>query len=409
MSANDSAIPVVMYHTVGQPLDDWRWSFLTVPYTVFEDHLKWLARSGYRTVTLAELRRHVAGEELLPRKSVALTFDDGYLDNWTHAAPLLRKYGFTGTVFINPEFVDPRDVLRPNLEDVWRGEILEDELEVRGFLSWPEIRSLDADGVLRAESHAMSHTWYPISPTIVDFHHPNDGHYWLDWNTFPDAKPFYLRDPAASNVSLGAPIYEHAKSLAATRFFPNPGETEDLIDFVRSNGGPDFFASEDWREILTARVQTFRKTNGCANQYETEQDRDARYDYELDTSKATLEKHLGRSVDFLCWPGGGYSAISTSKALNLYSAVTLGSSDSSRVRNRPGDDPRFIKRMGVPAIEGKMGIRYPGGRYLIHALREYQGSVVDRAMRRALKLTITIEDRVWRDRCWCMHQEEETA
>jgi peptidoglycan/xylan/chitin deacetylase (PgdA/CDA1 family) len=386
MNVNTYAIPVLMYHTIGRLMSDWKWLSLTVPATIFEDHLKWLVRAGYRTADLEELRSHVAGQRSLPQRSVVLTFDDGYLDNWTYAAPLLRKYGCVGTVFVNPDFVDPRDIVRPSLEDVWDRRTSEENLEVRGFMSWPELRLLAANGPIRVESHAMTHTWYPVGPKIVDFHHPGDGYFWLDWNAFPEQKPFYLAQPRTTNVPLGTPIYEHQKSLSATRFFPNPREAQALTDFVQDEGGEVFFSQDRWLEKLMGKAQQIRDRGDNAGTYESEEDRIARYRFELAESRTTLEANLGRKPGFLCWPGGAYNETSRSIALELYTAVTLGSADSSPVRNRPQEDARFIKRIGSPEIQHRRGVIYPGGRYLVHALREYQGSWIARRSRQVLKV-----------------------
>ncbi|MEN8136799.1 MAG: polysaccharide deacetylase family protein, partial [Thermodesulfobacteriota bacterium] len=237
MTESGQGIPVVMYHTVGRKIPDWKWSFLTVPADVFEDHLRWLVRKGYRTVDLDELYQHVKGEHILPERSVVLTFDDGYLDNWTYVAPLLRKYSCKGTVFVNPDFVDPTETMRSTLDDVWAGKLKEKDLPVRGFMSWQELRTLADHGPLRVEAHAMTHTWYPSGPEIVDFHHPDDGYFWLDWNAFPEQKPFYLVEPEKTAVPFGVPVYEHQKSLAVTRYFPDLDEEEALVDFVRQQGG----------------------------------------------------------------------------------------------------------------------------------------------------------------------------
>ncbi|MFH1754316.1 MAG: polysaccharide deacetylase family protein, partial [Candidatus Latescibacterota bacterium] len=130
----DGAVPVVMYHSVGRLLADWQWApKLTIPKAVFEDHLKWLVKSGYRTVGLDELHAHVSGISALPARSVVLTFDDGYADNWTYVTPLLKKYGLCGTILVLTDFVQADPVLRPTLEDVWAGRIKEEELDVRGF------------------------------------------------------------------------------------------------------------------------------------------------------------------------------------------------------------------------------------------------------------------------------------
>jgi hypothetical protein len=390
MSDNRLGIAVVMYHTVGRKMPDWKWSFLTVPADIFEDHLRWLVQEGYTTVGLNDLYRHVAGELVLPCRSVVLTFDDGYLDNWTYVAPLLRKYGCMGTVFVNPDFVDPEEAVRPTLDDVWAGKCREEDLPVRGFMSWPELLTLADHGPLKVEAHAMSHTWYPTSHEIVDFHHPDDDYYWLDWNAFPEQKPFYLREPQKSAVLFGTPVYEHQKSLAATRYFPDPDEEKGLVDFVARHGGEAFFAEQHWRQKLVEQVQKMRLRKESSGRYETDEEQQARYGFELGGTRKVFAEKLGRPTDFLCWPGGGYNERSQILALQEYRAVTLGSADSSPVRNRPGDDPQLIKRMGVPSIACHGQIIYPGGRYLVQALKEYQNNLFARKYRQVLKTLVLL-------------------
>lgn len=384
-------IPVLMYHSVGPIIADWNWNFLTVPAETFENHLLWLSKAGYQTIDLDELYNYVWGKQELPLHSVVLTFDDGYLDNWVYAAPLLNRYGFKGTVFVGPDFVDPREIVRPTLEDVWGGSIDETKLDVRGFMSWKELRELDKNGPLRVESHAMTHTWYPSGPEIVDFHHPNDGYYWLDWNVYPDEKPFYLSQPQNTKIPFGTPVYEHHKALAGTRYLPDLLEAEHMTEFVKYRGGNEFFKEKEWRGKLFAEARRFRQKYGARGRYESSEERRDRYQHELAGAKNIIEDALEREIRFLCWPGGGYNELSRTMALGLYTAVTLGSADPSPVRNRPGDDPKLIKRLGVPTILEGAKVYYPSGRYLVQALKEYQGSGFARKYRQVMKAMLLLK------------------
>ena len=381
-----SAIPVLMYHSVGNKIPDWQWSFLTLPYSVFEDHLKWLKKTQYQTVDLYQLHEHVSGKVLLPPRSVVLTFDDGYLDNWTFAVPLLRKYGFKATVFINPEFVDTRDIIRPTLEDVWSDRFEEDQLDVRGFMSWQELRQISDSGIFSVQSHLMTHTWYPVSDEVVDFHHPGDAYYWMDWNASPKDKPFYLQYPGKSQMLFGYPVYKHDKSARAKRFFPDARESEYLIQYVASRGGAKFFQSSRWKDHLQDVLIEFRDGRSLEGRYETKKERLDRLEYELVESKRLIEKNTGSSVDFLCWPGGGYNQEATDLTSGFYRSMTLGSKDRSNIMNRPGDDPKKIKRLGIPFIEQGGRLFYLKGRYLIKFLDEYRSIKMARQSRQAMKL-----------------------
>jgi peptidoglycan/xylan/chitin deacetylase (PgdA/CDA1 family) len=87
-----------MYHSVTDDAKDpYR---ITVPPDRLHRQLYWLAHRGLRGVGVAELlRERTAGRGA---GLVGLTFDDGYVDFVDNALPLLRRYGFTATVFVLP-------------------------------------------------------------------------------------------------------------------------------------------------------------------------------------------------------------------------------------------------------------------------------------------------------------------
>ena len=94
-------VPILMYHHIG-PLpsgaDDIR-KGLTVSAEDFELQMQYLQTSNYQVVTLAQMYEAVAKDGPL-QKTIVLTFDDGYSDNYEVAWPILARYGFKGTFFI---------------------------------------------------------------------------------------------------------------------------------------------------------------------------------------------------------------------------------------------------------------------------------------------------------------------
>lgn len=156
-----SAAPLILcYHAVSST---WR-SDLAVSEAVLASHLERLRRRGFVGLTFAESeRRRRAGT--LPRRSVVVTFDDGYVST-ARAVPLLESVGFPATVFVVTGLVEhgagigwlhrrllpvstPEDELRS-----LRWEELE-ELRARGWevgshtVTHPRLRTLDDDGVRR--------------------------------------------------------------------------------------------------------------------------------------------------------------------------------------------------------------------------------------------------------------------
>ncbi|MGM9529994.1 MAG: polysaccharide deacetylase family protein [Phascolarctobacterium sp.] len=85
---------VLEYHSIGSH-PDWPQGMVIAPAT-FEKHLQYLKQNGYKMVTVAELAdRLTTGKPM--EKYIALSFDDGYTDNYTEAFPLLQKYGARAT------------------------------------------------------------------------------------------------------------------------------------------------------------------------------------------------------------------------------------------------------------------------------------------------------------------------
>lgn len=97
-------IPVLMYHRVCA--DDVSARAVSSDFVVrastLRRQLQYLAARGYRAPDVsAALSQHV--DPVAARRSVLLTFDDGYLDNYAVALPILRELGFTATVFVLAE------------------------------------------------------------------------------------------------------------------------------------------------------------------------------------------------------------------------------------------------------------------------------------------------------------------
>src|SRR5690606_34218981 len=80
-------VPVLMYHHVSPSP-----GMVTTSPARFEQHIAWLRREGWSALTADEFAGHLAGRPV-PPKSVLITFDDGYLDNWLYAHPILQRHG----------------------------------------------------------------------------------------------------------------------------------------------------------------------------------------------------------------------------------------------------------------------------------------------------------------------------
>jgi len=126
-----TGIPVLNYHQVepkdGNPLTLWP--------EQFEAQMEYLAAEGYTTITIDEMMDALENSTSLPEKSVIITFDDGYADNYEYVYPILKKYGFKATIFLIYDFTNTY----PN------------------YLTWDQVAEMKDSGLIHFESHTMTH------------------------------------------------------------------------------------------------------------------------------------------------------------------------------------------------------------------------------------------------------------
>ncbi|MBD3790908.1 MAG: polysaccharide deacetylase family protein [Campylobacterales bacterium] len=105
---------ILMYHLVREHIGRNKYNSLRVTPDMFEKQIKYLYENGWASFTVTEALENV---DKLPSKSVIITFDDGYRDNFTNAFPILKKYNFKATIYL----VNNRDHLglksEPRLTD----------------------------------------------------------------------------------------------------------------------------------------------------------------------------------------------------------------------------------------------------------------------------------------------------
>ena len=74
---------------------------LTVSTTEFTRQLRLLRTYGFQTITPEQLGAFMRGERVaMPAKPILITFDDGYIDNYTQAFPILKEVGYCATIFM---------------------------------------------------------------------------------------------------------------------------------------------------------------------------------------------------------------------------------------------------------------------------------------------------------------------
>ncbi len=128
-------VPILMYHYVdAQPPPAGPYAdSLTVRTDDFSAQMQYLVDTGHHTVTLSDVYLAMAGRRRLPTKPVALTFDDGGLDNYTVAFPELERRGLTATFFV-----------------------ITGKVGKPGQMTWAQLAEMSRRG-MSIESHTVSH------------------------------------------------------------------------------------------------------------------------------------------------------------------------------------------------------------------------------------------------------------
>ncbi len=87
---------VLLYHRINPEIDPFFPGFTT---DVFEAQMTYISRH-FRVLPLGEIVKRVKAGTFIEPFTIAITFDDGYRDNWLYAAPILKKHGLPATLFV---------------------------------------------------------------------------------------------------------------------------------------------------------------------------------------------------------------------------------------------------------------------------------------------------------------------
>ncbi len=286
------AVPVIVYHSISPDAGWLPWSQNTsVRPEVFERHMTVLARKGWTVLSREAFQAARARGLRLPAKSVMVHFDDGYLDNWVVAVPILRKFGAPATIFVSSDFIDPSQSLRPTIDDT--------PTDWRGYMNAAELRVLDADPLIEIACHGADHARVPVSSGIaetlseVNWRH----HAPLSWNNTEDkSRWFEASEPAEPFGSL---VRENDSALTT------PAWTEEGVET---------------KTAFEARVRA-----------------------SLIRARHRLKDVLGRDVDFLCWP---YDRVTNASAM-IAREVGFETLTGGRGENREGEDPCLLSRTHI--------------------------------------------------------------
>ncbi|MBI5352124.1 MAG: polysaccharide deacetylase family protein [Chloroflexi bacterium] len=101
-------VPILLFHRIDvSPTGN---EYYVTP-EMFDEEMQLLSDWGYSTITTELLIKAINEGADLPAHPVLITFDDGHLDNYTNAYPIMKKYGFTGVLYIVANYMGAEDYL----------------------------------------------------------------------------------------------------------------------------------------------------------------------------------------------------------------------------------------------------------------------------------------------------------
>lgn len=106
--AREARVLVLMYHRVGPSDNAWELRYCISP-ELFAKHLHAIESQGYRPISARTMFEWLEGGALPSPRSVVITFDDGFQELHTHAAPLLAARGWPYTVFLVADLIGKED------------------------------------------------------------------------------------------------------------------------------------------------------------------------------------------------------------------------------------------------------------------------------------------------------------
>lgn len=129
---------ILMYHSIGE-----NEVVFNVTPEDFEKQLDYLKRKNYKVMKLKELVEKLKSGKEIEKKSVVLTLDDGFKDNYSNAFPILKKYGFPATIFLATAYMGKDMNNSQNLP--------------LNIMSWDSAREMESSELIDFAYHTHTH------------------------------------------------------------------------------------------------------------------------------------------------------------------------------------------------------------------------------------------------------------
>jgi peptidoglycan/xylan/chitin deacetylase (PgdA/CDA1 family) len=284
---------ILMYHRILPPDDprmDAEEPGMVVTPETFRNHLAWL-RPGFELIHLGEWVQRARQGKPLPRKACAITFDDGWRDNYDFAFPILRETGTPATVFAVSHMIGTKQTFWPN--------------RMARLL---------------------------VDPRVYAGHH--EALAWL-------LKLGRLRSGKVPSRNEISSIIATCKPLSDKDISERLGRAESALNLQ----APEERSLMNWEELHTLVDSELVEigSHTCHHRRLNESLSSQEATREILESQSLLQERLGRPISLFCYPNGDFSG----EVHRLVQRHYQGAVTTQRGFNRENSAPHQLRRIGV--------------------------------------------------------------
>jgi peptidoglycan/xylan/chitin deacetylase (PgdA/CDA1 family) len=296
LSGSNGKLTVLAYHRILDFNDNFPFDIDLISATPkqFEDQLKHVSKF-YNPIDIESVVECYKSNKKLPKNSVLVTFDDGFLDNYSNAFPLLKKYNVPATIFISTDYIGSDSTL-------WFDQL--------AFLILSDDLNVSEDNPL--------------------------------FN-------FINQDSAVSKRKILETCLEELKLVSnkeRLNILDNLAKSNEVL--IRKMPCKEFSSTLNWNQVNEMNDSLISFGSHTASHPILTRLNDDEKLLEMTSSKTVIEENLKQTIDTVAYPVGTDSAYDESVVKSTQSAgYELGFTYVSGVNDWPLDQPYKIKRLHV--------------------------------------------------------------